>query len=200
LVNFIFGSILLALDLLQGVENFVHVLQSLLQFSPDLIHLLDCPANAAGGQVRTLPGLAWWARLLWTIGPITTITAVIAIESPASATTSPSAVRAAVVVWPRSSRTFDWPLARWPFLCRSFCRRPFLFFAFWFRIHCVSPANFYFSSGKINAINVTNQKTGGVKNSKKTASQPVPTDIKRYQAVRAFARWPKEDSPVVKLT
>src|SRR6202034_1874201 len=136
LVNFIFGSIFLALDLLQRVENFVHVLQSLLQFSPDLIHLLDCPANAAGGQVLALHGFAGWARLLWTIGPIATITpvaAVIAIESPASATTSPSAVRAAVVIWPRSSRAFDWPLARWLFPCRSFCRRSLLFFAFWFR-------------------------------------------------------------------
>ena len=101
LFNFIFGGVFLAFDLLERVENFIHVLHDLLQFSANLFHLLHGPTDAADGQ---LLAVHWFARprLLRTIAPVSAITPVstiAAIEPPA--TTSASTIRAAaVVIWP----------------------------------------------------------------------------------------------------
>jgi len=134
LVNFVLGGVLLAFNLFEGIENFIHVLQCMLQLRADLFHLLDCPANIARWLMLAFQRLPWPGWLLRSIDAVTAVTSIIAIEPSAPAPSTPAILPAAVVIWPGSSRPLNRPLAcrtvaHWPFLCRSFYRRPCLIFA-----------------------------------------------------------------------
>ena len=82
-VNFIIRSVLLALGLFESAENLVDLLQHLLQFGLDLLHLLN---GLADGSRRPLRGFS--CRLLTRAGTPAPPAAASAEASPSSARTS----------------------------------------------------------------------------------------------------------------